>query len=82
MDTQAPDEPSWDRPRRPHWRKKSFWKTFGMVLGIYVVLRVSISTARKWSEGEPAPTPAVQSLDSDASSPDAAKPLPPGGRLD
>ena len=82
MDPQSPDEPSWDRPRRPHWRKKSFWKTFGMVFAIYVVLRVSITAARNWSEGEAAPAPAAKSGDPEVSSPDPGEPLPENGRSD
>lgn len=59
MDPEAPmDDPQQFesmRTRRPHWRKKSFWKTFGTVLVIYFVIRIGVSTARKWSESSSAP---------------------------
>ena len=53
MDDHQQFEPM--RTRRPHWRKKSFWKTFGTVLVIYFVIRIGVTTARKWSESTPQP---------------------------
>lgn len=65
MDTLPPDEYVRERPRKPHWKKPHFWKTFGMVLVIYFVLRILIGQAADWSRGpaesEPEPAPPVES---------------------
>ena len=51
MKTTPSDDPEFVRVRRPHWQRKAFWKTFGMVFVIYIVLRVSITAAIDWSKG-------------------------------
>ncbi|MEE2681251.1 MAG: hypothetical protein VX641_02645 [Planctomycetota bacterium] len=52
------------RNRRPHWQRKAFWKTFGTVLVIYFVIRIAVTTARKWSEAPPAAPAEVETPDS------------------
>lgn len=65
MDTLPPDDYVRERPRKPHWKKSNFWKTFGMVLVMYFILRILITLAGNWSRGPdesaPEPSPPVES---------------------
>ena len=55
MSLPSPDEHVSERPRKPHWKKPNFWKTFGTMLVIYLVLRILVGLALDWS-GAPAET--------------------------
>ena len=55
MTMEPSDRTEYVRTRRPHWQRKAFWKTFGTVLVIYIVLRVSITAASNWSKKQEAP---------------------------
>ena len=35
----------YERPRRPHWRKRSFWKTFLIFLVVYAIIRIGVTVA-------------------------------------
>ena len=43
MSHPAPEEHAAERSRKPHWRRSNFWKTFGMMLVIYLSLRILIT---------------------------------------
>ena len=57
MTLEQSDQSEYVRTRKPHWQRKAFWKTFGTVFVIYIILRVSITTAIEWSKNKG--TPAV-----------------------
>ena len=39
------ESPEFERPRRPHWRRRSFWKTFLIFLVVYAVIRIGVTVA-------------------------------------
>ena len=40
------DDPAeFERTRRPHWRRRSFWKTFLIFLVVYAVIRIGVTLA-------------------------------------
>ena len=43
MSLPSPDEHVSERTRKPHWKKPNFWKTFGTMLVIYLVLRILVT---------------------------------------
>ncbi|MCH2144183.1 MAG: hypothetical protein MK082_03435 [Phycisphaerales bacterium] len=67
MELPSPDEYARERPRKPHWKKSSFWKMFGTMLVIYLVLRILITV--DWSSG---PAEAELGSEPEPSSPTAA----------
>jgi hypothetical protein len=67
MELPSSDEHVGDRPRKPHWKKTSFWKTFGTMLVVYLVIRVLINLALDWSSG-----PVEPGLGSEPTSPSVA----------
>jgi hypothetical protein len=67
MELPSPDEHVRERPRKPHWTKSNFWKTFGTMLVIYLILRFLITFVLDWSSA-----PAESKTGSEISSPIAA----------
>ena len=53
MESPSSDEHVREPSRKPHWKKPNFWKTFGTMLVIYLILRILITFVLDWS-GAPA----------------------------
>ena len=67
MELPPSDEYVRERPRKPHWKKSNFWKTFGTMLVIYLILRILVTVVLDGSSA-----PAESKTGSETSSPIAA----------
>ena len=68
MERPSREEDVSDRPRTPHWRKPSFWKTFATFLVVYLILRILVTLAIDWSGAPAGPEPGT--------GPEGASPIP------
>jgi hypothetical protein len=73
MELPPSDEYVRERPRKPHWKKSNFWKTFGTMLVIYLILRILINLILDWSS---APAESTIGYNPEPSSSIAAQPAP------
>ena len=67
MESPSSDEHVREPSRKPHWKKPNFWKTFGTMLVIYLILRILITFVLDWSGA-----PAASRTEPEISSPIAA----------